>query len=85
MVIKRGCLPRKRMLSQPQSPRTDWPASTDPPNPWRLYTLDGVPSWALKETIWTPGWRDGFPPTPCLCSAWGGLADESRIGAWAGI
>ena len=50
---------------------------------WKPYT--SVPSWALEETIWSPHWRDAYPPTPCLCSAWGGLGDESRIGVWAGI
>jgi hypothetical protein len=61
-----------------------WFTPTDPPDPWR-YRFDGVPSWALRETIWTPGWRDAYPPTPCLCSAWGGLGDVSRIGDWAGV
>lgn len=61
-----------------------WTCPTDAPDPWRLYDTT-VPSWALEETIWTPGWRDAYPPTPCLCSAWGGLGDESRIGIWAGI
>lgn len=66
------------------SSETRWPLhSTDPPDPWRLYA--SVPSWALGETIWTPNWRDAYPPTPSLCSAWGGLGEESRLGAWAGI
>lgn len=62
-----------------------WSCPSDTPDPsWRFYDTT-VPSWALEETIWTPHWRDAYPPTPCLCSAWGGLGDESRIGVWAGI
>lgn len=60
-----------------------WSQPTGPPDPWRLYAT--VPSWAGHETIWTPDWRDAYPPSPCLCSAWGGLSDESRLGVWAGI
>jgi hypothetical protein len=67
-----------RMLSD-----DSWFNPRDTPDPWRFYGC--VPSWALSETIWTPGWRDAYPPLPCLCSAWGGLSEESRIGAWAGI
>ena len=59
---------------------SDWFNPRDPPDPWRLHAC--VPSWALSETIWTPGWRDVYPPMPSLCSAWGGLGEESRIGAW---
>ena len=58
-----------------------WFHTSDPPDPWRLYA--SVP--ALRETIWTPQWRDAYPPTPCLCSAWGGLGDVSRIGAWTDV
>ena len=67
-----------RMLSD-----DSWFNPRDTPDPWRFN--GGVPSWALSKTIWTPGWRDAYPPMPCLCSAWGGLSEESRIGAWAGI
>ena len=54
------------------------------PEPCQFFDT-AVSSWALKETIWTPHWRDAFPPTPCLCSAWGGLSDESRMRVWANI
>jgi hypothetical protein len=47
---------------------------TDPPDFWRCFgSLPGGTS------IWAPGWRDAYPPAPCLCSAWGGYSDESRL------
>lgn len=64
----------------------EWFNPKDPPDFW-LYSPTvahsggkGVPSWALEETIWTPCWLDAYPPIPCLCSAWGGMGDVSRLG-----
>ena len=49
---------------------------TDPPDFWRFF--GSVPSQDAAS-IWAPGWRDAYPPAPCLCSAWGGYCDESRL------
>ena len=65
----------------------EWFTPTDPPDFWRYFGSlpDRVPSWALQDTIWTPHWKDAFPPAPLLCSAWGGYTDESRMNKWASI
>jgi hypothetical protein len=58
-----------------------WCNPTDPPDFWLCpgSAWSHVPSWALGETIWTPCWLDAYPPTPCLCSAWGGMGDVSLM------
>jgi hypothetical protein len=52
----------------------DWFCPTDPPDFWRYFG-----SWAIGESIWTPCWKDAYPPAPCLCSAWGGYGETSRL------
>jgi hypothetical protein len=61
-----------------------WFSSTDPPDFNRYFlSMDRrIPSWTLGNTIWSPNWKDVYPPGPLLCSAWGGLGDTSRIGRW---
>jgi hypothetical protein len=64
----------------------EWFHPSDPPNPDLLFrSPDQIGSWELRETIWTPSWKDTYPPMPLLCSTWGGLGDLSRIEDWADI
>ncbi len=65
--------------------RDDWFRPMDPPDYTRYFEGKDalIPSWSLGRTIWSPHWRDAYPPAPCLCSAWGGLGDVSRIERWA--
>jgi hypothetical protein len=65
----------------------EWFNPKDPPDFW-LYSPPprlgeggrNVP--VLEETIWTPCWLDAYPPIPCLCCAWGGMGDMSRMNDW---
>ena len=59
-----------------------WPAPHGPPDFARYYHAlrSEVGSWTLQpSTIWTPCWLDAFPPSACLCAAWGGYSDRSRV------
>ena len=58
-----------------------WFNPMDPPDFWRYFggMTERIPSWELKDTIWTPHWKDAFPPSPCMCSAWGGYTEDSRM------